>query len=731
MDGSRLIAEAVGLSILSLESQHNRLLRLDFPRHDAPAYATLLVNGIEATEELSRDFKFHVDLISDSATIDPASMMAKMATVSMVRSDGSLRYFNGYITEFQLIKADGGLAFYQMLLEPWLAFTRLTEDCYSFHDRTVIELTEDTFADYQERDWKTRIIGELPTLTCANQYNESDHNHLHRRWEAAGLYYWYEHRADGHTLWLSNNSCMADEIDDVGDAPGEIRFHAEGGSNEDDSIREWTTIRLIKPGLTSLASFDYKNPAPQVATRKSLNRQGDVFAREVYLNTGYGFATSSVGDAIADRRMQAINADALQFQAKGSNRRAQPGRTFKLTEHFSSELCNLAHGGDTQGPPATFEYLIVKAVHSARNNYQDGRGSQSHYENELLCVNRETSWRPSVDYNSHKHPNPGILTATVVGPEGEDIHTDEFGRVRVQFHWDRVGKYDVNSSQWIRVMSTWAGSNFGQILLPRVGQEVVLQFVDCNIDNPIVIGSVYNSNNMPPWDLPANKTQSGVLTRSTKEGKSANANALRFEDRKGKEQLWLHAEKDQLTEVEHDEDKWVGNDRRKTIDHDESTTIHNDRTERVDHNEKISIGDNRDEVVGKNESISIGGNRSKIVAKNASDRIGKGWSINVGKFKTETIGMAYMQNVGLGRIENVGLAYSVNVGTIMTTVVAMNQFTTAGKKISFNAGEELSISVGKASLVMKADGSVLINGARFNFSSSGPVNISGKDVDIN
>ncbi len=715
MDGSKLIAEMAGLSILSLESQHKRLLRIEFPRHDAPAYVTLLVNSIKATEELSRDFEFRVDLISDSATIDPASMMAKMVTISMVRSDGSLRYFNGFVTEFQLVRADGGLAYYQMLLEPWLAFTRLTEDCYSFHNRNVIELTEDTFADYMERDWKTRMRGELPTLTCANQYNESDHNHLHRRWEAAGLFYWYEHRADGHTLWLSDDSRMAAKIDEVGDTRGEIRFHAAGGSSEDDSIHEWNTVRRIKPGLTTLASFDYKNPGSQTVTQRSLNRQGDVFAREVYLNTGYGFETSRVGEAIAERKMQTINATALQFKARGDNRNVLPGRYFKLTDHFSSDLSNLPRGGDSQGPAETFEYLIVKVVHSASNNYQVSRDAPSHYDNELTCVSAANFWRPGTDHNSRKHSDPGVLTAIVVGPEGEDIHTDELGRVRVQFHWDRVGKFDVNSSQWIRVMTGWAGINFGQIFLPRIGQEVVVQFVGGNVDNPIIVGSVYNSNNMPPWDLPANKTQSGILTRSTKNGSSANANALRFEDRKGREQLWLHAEKDQLVEVEHDEDKWVGNDRRKTVDHNETTTVKNDRTEAVGHDEQIHVGNDRTERVDGNEDISIGGG------------------------KTELVTLAKSETIGLAKALSVGGAYAVTVGAVMNTFVTLSQFTEVlankvikvGKKFHTSAGDAYEVNVGKSAFKMRSDGSITITGTRVVIEASGPVNINGKDVDIN
>ena len=369
----------------------------------------------------------------------------------------------------------------------------------------------------------------------------------------------------------------------------------------------------------------------------------------------------------------------------------------------------------------------------------------------------------------------GPQTAVVVGPAGEEIWTDQYGRVKVQFHWDRVGAMNEKSSCWVRVSTSWAGPQFGAIHIPRIGMEVIVDFLNGDPDYPIILGCVYNAVNMPPWSLPANATQSGILTRSSKGGApgagmgagGGDANALRFEDKKGQELLWAHAEKDFLSETENDESKWVGRDRRKTVDRDEinhigrdrtetvdrdeTITVHNHRSERVDHNEKISIGDNRDEdvglnetiaigrnrtetvglnesvTVGKNQTFNVGDNRSKSVGKNEKDSIGKNWSINVGKFKTETIGMAYMQNVGLGRMENVGLGYNLNVGAVMATVVglnqstnvAMNKSTSVGKTYAITAADEFSVTVGKSVLVMKKDGTITLNGHDLTVSMTG------------
>jgi len=422
---------------------------------------------------------------------------------------------------------------------------------------------------------------------------------------------------------------------------------------------------------------------------------------------------------------------------------------------------------------------LVSVRHQAQNNHDLGQGSAGHYACSFVANRRAVPWHPGRGRTSSEPRIYGLQTALVVGPPGEEIHTDEYGRIRVQFHWDREGAYDDKSSAWVRVATPSAGSNFGAVSIPRVGQEVLVQFLDGNPDRPLVTGSVYNQANMPPWELPANKTQSGILSRSSKGAGYDNANAIRFEDQKGQEELWLHAEKNQRIEVENDESHWVGRDRRKTIDRDETNhikqdrtetvdrnekisvhgwrseevdldetiTIHKNRSERVDLNEKISIGQNRSEDVGQNESIgvgqnqsvstgqnqslSVGANRSKTVAKNEKDSIGKNWSIKVGKMKTETIAMASMQNVGLGRMDNVGAAYSLNVGGLMANMVGLSKVTKVGMGYSITAGTEFSIRVGKSSLVMKADGTVIIKGSKFNFEASGPVQISGKDVDVN
>jgi type VI secretion system secreted protein VgrG len=703
------------LQELLIDRQHARILRLTFPHDDGPA-SELLVNKLEADEGLSRDFEFTVELLSNDAALDLKDLQGKLLSVELVRQDGEIRYFTGYVFSFRFVKTDGNVAFYEASLGPWLKYLDLRKNCFLFHDATLYDQTRRIFSDYQAHpDWVYRGRDDDLAMTEACQFNESDYNYLSRRWEAAGWHYTYEHTAKGHKLILSDDSTCAEPIDGVA-----IELQRHTGAQEENSIREWSARRHIMPTSVALSSFDFKSPISRHVDVPTRHVQGLVLRKESHGYAGaYGFKNRRDGERLAALRMEELEHAGKLFEGKGNNRNVVPGRWFRLTGRL--------YGGNNEDR----EFLIISVHHSASNNYHVNDASPPRYENRITCIRKVIPWRPGPGFNSTEPKIYGLQTAIVVGPKGEEIHTDEYGRVKVQFHWDREGQFDERSSAWLRVATAWAGSNFGMTSIPRIGAEVIVQFLDGNPDRGLITGMVPNAHNMPPWPLPANKTQSGILSRSTPKGSYGNANALRFEDMKGKEQLWLHAERDQLTEVEHDEDKWVGNDRRKTIDRDETSHIGHDRTETVDNDETITVHNNRKETVDNNETIAIGSNRVKSIGRNRKDDIGRNWSTYVARMKTETVGMAYMQNVGMGRMENVGLAYNLNVGTVMATVVGINQITKVGKTISMTAGEELSITVGKASLRMTADGKIFINGSQISVDATGPLQISGKDVDIN
>ena len=541
MDVGDVIAAGAALSAFSSCSQHNRLLRLDFPFDDGPP-AILLPNTLVVREELSRSFRAQLEVLSDDPRVPLKLLMGRMVTVSLVRQDGSLRYFNGHITEFRFLRTDGGFAFYQMVLEPWMAFARLRKDSVSFHGKSVREITELTLKQYRQADWNMQIFDDDPQLTVANQYNETDYNHLHGRWEALGLHYWYEHRYDGHTLMLSDKSLLAEPIDATGhDDADVIPFRDKSGALEDDGIRAWTAVRRLGSGATSLVSSDYKNPGAQFASAESSNQQGDVFPYEVYEDAGaYGFRMRSDGEQRATRRMEEQDKDTQYFEATGNDRSVQPGRTFKLGGHFSAEARSRDYDPEPRRSISDRDYLIVSADHEAANNYQAGPGASSHYENRFTCIRKDIRWRPGLHYYSEPRTYMGLHSATVVGPAGAEIHTDGYGRVKVQFNWDRLGQYDENSSPWIRVMTPAAGNEFGQIRLPRVGEEVAVVYADGNIDHPLILGTMYNGDHMPPWKLPEQAALSGLRSREL--GGGASGNHLILDDSTGTIQAQLKSD---------------------------------------------------------------------------------------------------------------------------------------------------------------------------------------------
>ncbi|MDM7553622.1 type VI secretion system tip protein TssI/VgrG [Xanthomonas fragariae] len=695
---------ATALSAL-LERQTSRLMRLSFPNDDGPS-AVLLPEKLVADEALSRDFEYTLTLISEDAAIPAKSLIGKMATIELVRRDGGPRYFNGYVFEFGRISTDGGIAHYRMVLRPWMAFLHFRQNSGPIQQTTIAALTDEILGRYQFHDYRTQL-GSVPDLTqtAVMQWGESDANFLHRWWEVRGWYYGYEHRADGHTLVLCDDSAQARAID----GRSQVRYFTEGGPDDDDAIAEWSPARRLSSTHYSVSSFDFKNPQrPLTALVPTINQQGDVPELEVYEHTGaYGFRTVEDGEQRAKLSMEAIEAKAKHYEGRGNSPRLQPNRHFDLIEHFE-------HDQDAEDDR---RFFVVRVRHEVVNNHLADEPAR--YSNVAVAIRQKVPWRPGRGYNSAWPRAYGLHSAVVVGPEGEEIDCDQYGRVAVQFLNDRVGQYDEKSYYRVRVATPMGGDRFGFQAVPRIGQEVIIQFLDGDPDRPMITGVVPNQQHMPPWTLPNNKTQTGILTRSTQGGGYENANALRFEDKKGEEQVWLHAEKNQDIEVENDESHWVGNDRKKTIDRDETVyvkrdrtetvdrneniTVHNDRQERVDHNERISIGDNRTEDVGQNEKLSIGLNRTKHVGLSERSHIGNNQTINIGRFKSESIGMASLQNVGLGKMTNIGMGYNRNVGMAMISVVGLNRSDQIGKIWSMSAGDKIELKVGSSQLTLTPD----------------------------
>jgi len=752
----------------------NRRVTIQTPLGDQLKFR--LMNG---TEEISTLFALDVDLLSESKSIDPKALLGKSATVEIEMDGGGKRYIDGIVTRFGMQGQDFSKYSYRLLLRPWFWLATRKTNFKIFQFKTVPDIIDEVLGSYGY-PFEKKLTRAYRSWDYCVQYYESDHNFLARLCELEGIYYYFTHSSGQHTL------VFADDI--VGShqpLPGgaSIPFYPpeKAAVHEKECIYSWQLGQEIHSGRHFNDDYDFKKPRADLSNMRQMppGHAHDQFERYEWPG---GYTEFTDGETYARIRLEEQLSPRSRVMGVSNHRGLAPGYTTTLTNYPREDQNQ--------------QYLLLSVHYHFEENAEvsegiSGSAGASQVSKGSIQRLTLTAQPTSVVYRPQRvTPKPrtqGPQTAVVVGPPGEEIWVDKFGRVKVQFHWDRIGAMDENSSCWVRVSSTWAGSNFGGIFIPRIGMEVIIDHLNGDPDYPILTGVVYNANNMPPWDLPANATQSGWKTKSSKGGAPGaglkngpgDANVIRFEDKAGAEQLWLHAQKDQLTEVENDEDKWVGHDRRKNVDHDETTvigndrtetvmhdetiTVHNNRTERVDVNEKISIGVNRDEDVGVNETVTIGVNRTKTIGVNETDTIGTKWGISVGKIKTETIGLfsmqnigiANMQNIGVARMTNIGVAYNLNVGMFMMTNVGMNQSTTVGmdrtvtvsknqttkvgKKYAITAGDELSITVGAASLVMKKDGTITINGKDISVKASGDITekasgniiIKGSQTDVN
>jgi type VI secretion system secreted protein VgrG len=517
--------------------QHNRILRLSFPNNDGPQ-CEFLCNALEAHESLSRDFEYTVEVLSDNSALALKDLQGRLIRVELVQASGSLRYFSGYVFEFRLKKA-GAIALYEVKLGPWMKYLSLRQDSYIFHNANLQQQATSIFNDYGAlARWKVRMAGEDLPMTDAFQFQETDSNYLHRRWEAAGLYYFYDHDEEGHVLNLCDDSTSSDALE--GDPV--IRYHQHGGALEEDAISTWTPVRNIVPASVSLGAFDFKAPVPRQAGTPTRNIQGNVQEVEWYEYTGgYGFKDRADGDRLARLRMEEFEAAGKHFEAVSNNRRVQPGRWFRFIDHTGLSLFDAGNDDERN------KFLIISVHHSATNNYLQDSAKRPEYTNRFTCLRKAIPWRPGRGYFSVDTKILAPQTAIVVGPsEQGSIHTDDYGRIRLQFHWDRVGNGAVASSAWVRVSSAWAGAQLGAPAIPRVNSEVIVSWLDGCPDRPIVTGCIHNEQHMPPWNLPTQQALTGLRSRElTPDGGNADrgrSNHLVLDDTSGRIQVQLKSD---------------------------------------------------------------------------------------------------------------------------------------------------------------------------------------------
>lgn len=648
---------------------------------------TLALSRMTGHEQLSELFEYTLECVSENAALDLYEVLGQPISVEFDTDGDGVRHLHGLVCEAGHIGSRGDYALYKLTMTAWPWLMTRTTDCRIFADQNVPAIIEAVLSDIGFDDFDNRLMGQYEPRNFCVQYRESDFAFISRLMEHEGIYYFFEHFDNRHVLVICDDSSAHAAAPNYSDIP---HFpESTDSSRITDHLVDWQFRRRIRSGKYVTKDFAFDEPKRDLLVQTSGAAAGNYPAQEIYdypggfPYTASGEMTRSYGVRLAEARMEALSADHEVASANGNVRGLGAGNVFSLSR------CER----DDQNR----EYLVLYAslVIQMDSYFSGDGGGAVELTSSFRCMPSSVPFRPR-----RKTPKPeirGPQTAIVVGAAGEEIWTDQHGRVKLQFHWDRYGQSNETSSCWVRVSQAWAGEKWGSIHVPRMGQEVIVEYIDGDPDRPIVTGRVYNGDRPVPYDLPENATQSGIKSRSSTGGKPANFNEIRMEDKKGSEELYLHAEKDQTNIVENDESTQVGHDRKEEVGNDEDISVGKNRTEKVGANETISIAGNRKESVGKNETITIADNRKETV--------GKDETISIGKNKSETVGHDVELKIGKNRSETVGDDAELSVG----------------KKIIIEAGDEIVLSTGKASITMKKDGTVVISGKNITLKGSGVI----------
>ena len=558
----------------------------------------LLFHQLDGTDSLGAPFEYQAECLSEDHSIDLDKILGQQITIQLDVGDKT-RYFNAIVGAVRQDGVVGDLARYRLSLHPWIWLLSKTADCRVFQKKSVPEIVQAVCKENGFTDFKKSLSGKYSPREYCVQYCESDMDFIHRLLESEGIYYFFEHEKNKHTLVLS------DSIGSHAKEPGyeTIPFYPlTGDTRERDHIYDWNVSRELKPCKVAMTDFDFEKPKADLSAVSSKKRNHAQSKFEYFEYPG-GYIKASDGEAYARKRMEEFQAEFEQSSGAGNALGIRPGILFKLDEYPRSDQNQ--------------QYLVTEARYVlSSDSYQAGGGGGEPFTCSFNVIPSKQSFRPP---RRTRFPRIfGIQTAVVVGKKSEDVWTDEYGRIKVQFHWDRYGKADENSSCWIRVAQSWAGKGWGGLHIPRIGQEVIVEFINGDPDKPVVTGSVYNGDHKPPYKLPNDASQSGIRTHTTKDGNDKTFNELRFEDKKDNEEIYFHAERDFNRVVENNDTLKVGFEGKDKGD--QTIEIHNDQNLTIAEGSRIveiKKKDDKLKVVKGNQSIDISSGDQSI-------KIGKG-----------------------------------------------------------------------------------------------------------
>jgi len=682
-------------------TQKERFLQLDTPAGEN----VLLVEHCTSSETLSSLFSLEFDLLLDlqthrSSEVKAEDLLGRKISLTVALNTGE-RHFNGIVKRLVQGHRDERFQYYHMEAAPWAWLLTLKSDCRVFQDLSVPQIVKKLFDELKDNysdlvSYRDALTKQYVQRDYCVQYRETDFNFVSRLLELEGIFYFFEHTQNGHTLVLADSNSAFKPVPDNG---GKFRFAPEGGYDERlDTVLSANLQHELRPGKWDLRDYHFEMPSKTlertesttmpVAKNPSLGLY-DYPGEYALIFNKPGARLGDVeptGEGFARVRMQEEEAGYQLLSGTSAARAFSPGFQFELTEH--RDMAN--------------KYALVSVQHSLAQapSYASRNSPGSPYQNSFVAIPYSVPYCPR-----RLAPKPvvqGPQTAVVTVKSGEESWLDKYGRVRIQFHWDRKGKSNEESTCWVRVAQSWAGGSWGAHFWPRVGQEVVVEFLEGDPDQPLVTGSVYNASQMPPYSLPQYYTRSGVKTRSSKHGSNSNYNELRFEDKKGDEQLFLQAEKDM--------DVYVKHDSREKIDNQRSLIVKKDQLEEVDGDKHQKVKGSRFEKIETDLSLNVMGARNESVTGKSS--------LTCSSDHSEKIGGDRSLQVSGDRHEKVGGVFVVESGQEIHFK--------AGMKLIIEAGMEVSIQ-GAGGFIDIGPSGVTIQGIMVNINSGGSAG-SGTDA---
>jgi len=644
------------------------------------------VLAFSGREEMSRPFVCDLQIASEDDSIDFDQVIDKAAVLGFIR-DGEMRYVNGIVTRFEQGELGARFALYYMQIMPKIQRLAFRHNCRIFQDKSAPDIIKQILSELGlgGDEYRQVLQRNHPKREYCVQYRESELDFISRLMEEEGIFYYFEHKDDKHVMVMADTSSVHQPITDGGKVPYAPR---EAGRVTSEHAFIFRYAEEIRPGIALLRDYNFKKPTQNLDGLS----QGDMDQKLEYYDYPGIYEDASVGKSLAEVRLQELRVPRKIGRGESVCGNLIPGYTFEL-EGF---------GRDNLNQKYLVTGLITEGAQPQALEETAGSGG-SRFSNRFTCIPFDVPYRAP-----RRTPKPfiqGAQTAIVVGPSGEEIYTDEYGRIKVQFHWDREGQGDEKASCWIRTSQNWAGAGWGAICLPRIGQEVIVDFLEGDPDRPIITGRVYHGANRPPYALPDNKTRTALKSNSSKGGEGYNE--IRLEDKKGEEQIFIHAERNQDVRVKNDSLEWIGNKRH--------LIVKKDQLEQVEENKHL--------LVKKDQIEKIEGDLHETIANDRMQSIKGDQNLTVNGDRKEAIDGE--DNLDVGKNLN------VKTGGSLSYSVGSNAYTKAGSSIGICASANIHVKA-EANLVLEAGTNVTLKGPGGEVAiNPGGVFIKGSMVFIN